>query len=61
MQPSPPADQLHLPTEAAGGAVRLHEAAARLAEQAGLRKQALAHRELAAKLRPASFRVVERE
>ncbi len=40
-----------LPGDATEDAVRVHEAAARLADRSGLFRQALAHRELAARIR----------
>ena len=46
-----------VPGDAAEQAVRAHESAARLAEQAGFLKDARAHRELVVQVRRAGLRV----
>ena len=48
-----------VPDDAAEQAVRAHEAAARLAEQAGFLNDARAHRELVAHMRRAGLRVLD--
>ncbi len=48
-----------LPSEATEHAMRVHEAAAKLAEDAGFSKDAQAHRELAVRMRRGRRGVVE--